>query len=163
MTEQAPPSERDQASAASRAQEIERALFKSEERFRQVVESAPNAPGYEGIGAGQYICIAVTDSGCGMDHETIDQAFEPFFTTKPIGQGTGLGLSMVYGFARQSQGYARLKSEVGRGTTASLYLPRFHGEVPADSGDVAPAPLLKKLEGLSHIDLLLTDVGLPGR
>ncbi len=78
---------------------------------------------------GQYLSISVTDSGIGMSKDVVDRAFEPFFTTKPIGQGTGLGLSMVYGFARQSGGQVRLYSEVGRGTTVSIYLPRHRGSV----------------------------------
>jgi PAS domain S-box-containing protein len=82
---------------------------------------------------GQYVCICVTDTGAGMMPDVIAKAFDPFFTTKPIGQGTGLGLSMVYGFARQSEGYARIYSEVGQGTTVKLYLPCYYGEVdPAD-------------------------------
>lgn len=70
---------------------------------------------------GQYICICVTDTGTGMTADVISKAFEPFFTTKPIGQGTGLGLSMIYGFARQSEGFARIYSEVGQGSTVKLY------------------------------------------
>ncbi len=76
---------------------------------------------------GQYISICVTDTGSGMSAETIARAFEPFFTTKPIGQGTGLGLSMIYGFARQSGGQVRIYSEVGHGTTVCVYLPRHFG------------------------------------
>jgi len=157
-----------------------------------------------GVQPGQYVCIAVTDTGAGMDAATVARAFEPFFTTKPIGQGTGLGLSMIYGFAQQSEGYARIYSEPGRGTTVKLYLPRFRGEadaeepVPtlgaahqADAGEVVlvveDEPIVRGLivEELAElgyaaieaadgpggleilrsprrIDLLITDIGLPG-
>ena len=81
---------------------------------------------------GQYLSVCVTDTGTGMAPETIARAFEPFFTTKPIGQGTGLGLSMIYGFARQSGGQVRIYSEVGKGTTMCIYLPRFHGDASAE-------------------------------
>ena len=80
---------------------------------------------------GQYISLCVTDTGMGMSAETIRRAFEPFFTTKPIGQGTGLGLSMIYGFARQSGGQVRIYSELGQGTTVCIYLPRHHGDAEA--------------------------------
>lgn len=78
--------------------------------------------------AGDYVAISVCDNGVGMSPEVMSRAFDPFFTTKPIGQGTGLGLSMIYGFTRQSGGYAKIQSEVGKGTTVKLYLPRYHGE-----------------------------------
>jgi PAS domain S-box-containing protein len=78
---------------------------------------------------GQYISLCVTDTGTGMSQEVIEHAFDPFFTTKPLGEGTGLGLSMVYGFARQSGGQIRIASEVGTGTTMCLYLPRHLGAV----------------------------------
>jgi CheY-like chemotaxis protein len=73
---------------------------------------------------GRYICISVSDTGVGIDPAILDKVFDPFFTTKPLGQGTGLGLSMIYGFARQSEGHARIASELGRGTNVKLYLPR---------------------------------------
>ncbi|RVT89247.1 response regulator [Sphingomonas crocodyli] len=151
---------------------------------------------------GQYISICVSDTGTGMDAETIARAFDPFFTTKPLGEGTGLGLSMVYGFARQSGGQVRIYSEVGRGTTMCIYLPRHHGtaeeEALAHSGEtdhgdgervlvIDDEPAIRALvvevledagyiaieapdgpSGLQilstdqRIDLLITDVGLPG-
>jgi PAS domain S-box-containing protein len=96
---------------------------------------------------GQYVCICVTDTGSGMSKATIEKAFEPFFTTKPIGQGTGLGLSMIYGFARQSEGYARIYSELDQGTTVKLYLPRYYGEANADEEDQAALTDAHRAEG----------------
>jgi PAS domain S-box-containing protein len=78
--------------------------------------------------SGQYLSLCVTDTGIGMTEETAARAFEPFFTTKPLGEGTGLGLSMIYGFARQSGGQVRIYSEVGQGTTMCIYLPRYMGD-----------------------------------
>jgi CheY-like chemotaxis protein len=153
---------------------------------------------------GQYVTLCVSDTGTGMTPDVIARAFDPFFTTKPLGAGTGLGLSMTYGFARQSGGQVRIYSEVGRGATVCLYLPRHVGdaetiEAPPDLAGVAHAvqgetvlviddePLvrmlvtdvlreqgytvieaqdgpsgLKILQSVTRIDLLVTDIGLPG-
>ena len=157
---------------------------------------------YDGLSPGDYVVLSVSDTGQGMTPEVVARAFEPFFTTKPIGQGTGLGLSMIYGFVKQSGGHVRIYSEVGRGTSVRLYLPRHEvqteaaaaqapGERPRGAGetvlvvedDVAVRMVvldvledlgyraleagdaqeaLPHLEGEGRIDLLVTDVGLPG-
>jgi PAS domain S-box-containing protein len=153
---------------------------------------------------GAYVCVRVSDTGIGMSEETMAKVFEPFFTTKPLGQGTGLGLSMVYGFVRQSEGYTKLESRLGQGTSVALFLPRCEADstsedpaelsasaVPAGSGEVVlvvedepvvrglivevvadlgyvvleasdGAAGLAMLQSSSRIDLLVTDVGLPG-
>nr|WP_245524119.1 CHASE domain-containing protein [Methylobacterium nonmethylotrophicum] len=153
---------------------------------------------------GQYLSLCVTDTGSGMPPEVVARAFDPFFTTKPMGAGTGLGLSMIYGFAKQSGGQVRITSEVGVGTTVCLYLPRHRGAVDAEVPDPERRPMahagagetvlvvddeptvrmlvtdvlsdlgytaveaadgaggLRVLQSDARIDLLVTDVGLPG-
>lgn len=152
---------------------------------------------------GQYVSLCVSDNGTGMTPDVVEKAFDPFYTTKPIGVGTGLGLSMIYGFARQSGGQVRIYSEVGKGTMVCIYLPRYLGEsdavelrpdaiapIPAKAGEtvlvIDDEPLVRMLivdvledlgytaleadDGPSgmkliqsdvHLDLLITDVGLP--
>ena len=97
---------------------------------------------------GQYTMISVTDTGIGMTPEVMGQAFDPFFTTKAPGKGTGLGLSQVLGFVKQSNGHVKIYSEVGRGTTVKVYLPRFTGEGPTAVAvdDGAPSPLGQREE-----------------
>jgi signal transduction histidine kinase/ActR/RegA family two-component response regulator len=82
------------------------------------------------VRAGDYVKVSVTDTGCGMTQEVLDRAFEPFFTTKPVGKGTGLGLSQIFGFAHQSGGEVGIESQLGRGTTVSIYLPRTEAAAP---------------------------------
>ena len=156
------------------------------------------------MAAGQYVMVCVTDTGIGMAPDVIERAFDPFYTTKPMGQGTGLGLSMTYGFAKQSGGQVRIYSEVSKGTTMRIFLPRHAGEEDAESlpAQLTEAPRaqagetvlivdddeavrmlvtevlqelgygaieaadgtsgLNVLQSNARIDLLITDVGLPG-
>ncbi len=164
---------------------------------------ARTAPGRD-LPVGQYVSLTVSDNGVGMSPEVVARAFDPFFTTKPIGMGTGLGLSMIYGFAKQSGGQVRIYSELGQGTSVSIYLPRHdrseESATEAEQVETAPradrgdtvlvvddeaslrmlivevmqglgyatleagngADALRILESNQRIDLLLTDVGLPG-
>ncbi|MEN3366032.1 MAG: hypothetical protein V7606_3306 [Burkholderiales bacterium] len=168
-----------------------------------VVDHVDTAVGEE-VKPGKYVAIIVADTGTGMKPEVLARAFDPFFTTKPIGQGTGLGLSMAFGFARQSGGFVRIHSHPGQGTKVCIYLPMHAGETEPDTADSAQggapqadagaaillvddeAPLrellaelltglgytiieaedghggLEVLKSSRHIDLLVTDVGLPG-
>lgn len=85
------------------------------------------------MNAGDFVCLSLTGTGTGMPEDVITRAFDPFFTTKPLGQGTGLGLSMIYGFAKQSGGQVHISSQVSEGTTAEIFLPRHdEGETIAD-------------------------------
>jgi CheY-like chemotaxis protein len=166
--------------------------------------SGAEAAEREGAAPGDYVSITVSDTGEGMASGVLARAFEPFFTTKPQGQGTGLGLSQVFGFARQSGGFVRLESAPGRGTKAQLFLPRYEhapNEQPAEARASLPSettgagrtvllvedeesvrqPVAQRLRDLgydvleaahgsealrlledgAHVDLLITDVGLP--
>jgi signal transduction histidine kinase len=92
----------------------------------------------DGLAAGEYIEIAISDTGTGMAPEVLEKVFDPFFTTKPIGQGTGLGLSMIYGFIRQSNGYIQIDSTVGKGTSIALYLPRHYQDENEVTAEAVP-------------------------
>ncbi|KPB49491.1 response regulator [Pseudomonas tremae] len=168
---------------------------------QQLDKSFTNA--HENLLPGDYVVLSVSDNGCGMPETVINRAFDPFFTTKPIGQGTGLGLSMIYGFSKQSHGHVSISSEVGHGTTVQLFLPRFQGAadeteqsfqsnaICAEDGEtvliVEDDPAVRALvsevlselgylyieageamsavpilESSQRIDLLISDVGLPG-
>jgi PAS domain S-box-containing protein len=102
---------------------------------------------------GQYVSLCVTDTGTGMTPDVIARAFDPFFTTKPMGRGTGLGLSMIYGFARQSGGQVRIYSEAGKGTTMCLYFPRHLGEVEEE--EQKPSDLVER--GFGETVLVVDD------
>lgn len=113
------------------------------------------AANHPGIAAGQYVLVSVTDTGTGMPPEVVERAIDPFYTTKGPGRGTGLGLSQVYGFVRQSQGHLKIYSEPGHGTTIKLYLPRYRGEEEAPAETVA-APDLPRARD-SEIILVVED------
>jgi signal transduction histidine kinase/DNA-binding response OmpR family regulator len=113
---------------------IETANSQLDERY--VAQQSEVAPG-------QYVMLAVTDNGSGMSRETAAKAFEPFFTTKDVGHGTGLGLSQVYGFVKQSGGHVKIYSEPGQGTTVKIYLPRLY----SNEADSAPEPLPRIAKG----------------
>jgi PAS domain S-box-containing protein len=175
--------------------------LKVDARNRRVEE--PIAIGHEQVSVGEYVVVSVSDEGVGMEPSVIEHAFDPFFTTKPIGQGTGLGLSMVYGFAKQSRGHVHIDSGPGRGTTVEMFLPSTHLADPADDRpqvagatraragecilvvedepsvrmmvtellnelgyrvlEAADGPAaLSVMEDVPQIDLLVSDVGLPG-
>jgi PAS domain S-box-containing protein len=106
---------------------------------------------------GQYVCLSVSDTGTGMTPDVIERAFEPFFTTKPLGQGTGLGLSMIHGFVRQSGGQVRIYSEVGTGTTISLYLPRHIGAESGSRTDAAVRETNPNYDGHGETVLVVDD------
>ena len=168
---------------------------------RLVDVDAAHAAARPGLAPGRYILVAVTDTGTGMPPDVVERVFDPFFTTKPLGQGTGLGLSMVYGFARQSGGAVRIHSQIGLGTSVKLYLPTTEA-LPDRAGDLSagaprgagervllveddpsvrmlvrevleelhyrpveftdPLAALPYLASQEPIDLMISDVGLPG-
>ena len=105
---------------------------------------------------GEYVCLSVADSGVGMPPAVVARAFDPFFTTKPTGQGTGLGLSMVYGFVRQSGGNVRIRSTPGEGTTVRLCLPRHRGDAPG-TGPEAEPPLPGETAAAGETVLVVED------
>ncbi|MDC0710039.1 PAS domain-containing protein [Stigmatella sp. ncwal1] len=157
---------------------------------------------YEALKPGDYVVLSVSDTGTGIPPEVMDKVFDPFFTTKPVGQGTGLGLSMIYGFVKQSEGHVRLDSEVGKGTAVKLFLPRYRGgreevdgsgrlQAPRGEGEkvlvveddaavrmlvvevlgelgytaleaVDAQTAIPLLESDRQLDLMISDVGLPG-
>ena len=174
-------------------------------RSRNVDIDEVKAQRWQDVSAGQYICIDVSDTGMGMSPDVVERAFDPFFTTKQVGQGTGLGLSMVYGFAHQSGGHCDIHSKPGEGATVRIFLPRHEApaERPAPTVEAIPAngrhahgelvlvvedettvrnivvevlqqlgyrtleaadaeSALDALRGVAALDLLVSDIGLPG-
>src|SRR5262249_40221169 len=113
---------------------------------RVVVETAnvrfaeSHGSGADALAAGEYVLVSVTDTGVGVPKEHIDKVFEPFFTTKDTGKGSGLGLSMVYGFVKQSGGHVRLESEPGKSTSVRLYLPRLPETAKPETVPLPRAP-----------------------
>jgi CheY-like chemotaxis protein len=133
---------------------IETANIKLDAAFAAAMEDAM---------AGDYVMIAVSDTGSGMPPDVVEKAFDPFFTTKPIGEGTGLGLSMIYGFVKQSAGHVRIYSEVGKGTTIKIFLRRAEAELAASPQDSAQVPLgqgetVLVVEDDAAVRLIITDV-----
>ncbi|MGO4835803.1 ATP-binding protein, partial [Rhizobiaceae sp. 2RAB30] len=104
------------------------------------------------VPAGQYVLVAVTDTGSGMPPEIVAKAFDPFFTTKPAGKGTGLGLSQVFGFVKQSRGHVAIYSEPGQGTTVKIYLPRQIGEEETEILDEKVEPARKPSETILVVE-----------
>jgi two-component system cell cycle sensor histidine kinase/response regulator CckA len=116
-------------------------------RTSNVIEAQSRQLGYKGLPAADYVLIETVDCGTGIPPEIIEQIFEPFFTTKEIGKGTGLGLSTVYGFIKQTGGYLYVDSEIGKGTTFRIYLPRHvasEAELALPKTEVAPQPQTAK-------------------
>jgi PAS domain S-box-containing protein len=113
------------------------------------------AAAHSEVVAGQYALIAVTDTGAGMPPEVIERAFDPFYTTKGVGRGTGLGLSQVYGFVKQSGGHVKIYSEPGQGTTVKLYLPRFTGRSVAKTEEAIKEP--RPLGATAEVILVVED------
>ncbi|MFZ1641909.1 MAG: PAS-domain containing protein [Candidatus Contendobacter sp.] len=125
--------------------------------MRNVTFDAAYAARYPDVAPGDYVCLAVSDTGCGMAPEVIDRAFEPFFTTKGLGTGTGLGLSMVYGFVKQSGGHIRVRSQLGVGTVVELYLPRHMPKGKETVSVAEPAPDETRLRGRETVLLVEDD------
>jgi CheY-like chemotaxis protein len=172
------------------------------ETVNQTLDAARAAA--QGLAPGDYTCISVGDTGTGMTPEVMARAFDPFFTTKPLGQGTGLGLSMIYGFAKQSGGHVTIHSKAGKGTRVEIHLPRCRGDGQTDAAPALEANMqtlgrgqkvlvvddepiirmlvmdaledarftgieacdgaaaLEILQSETGVELLITDVGLPG-